>query len=256
MGVILKKNQQYALLFSGKKYAGYADKKYLIRSRLDPDKMTLKHVLKHVPKLQLSDDESKMAKLFVTADVRVLPVFDKDKVNGVVHAIDILPSLTSFFKGISIAEAATKKGLLVLSENTPIGYAVNVMKEKNVDRAPVIGTNNKLSGIVSYVDLYSHFHVWPRCQGVHISKAASHQKGKKSGYGIGEKQDLNKQPLSNIMTRLPTCVTCASSLKISEVIKKMVDNNVTSVVLCENQEPIGIITVKDILQEYIKRSAW
>jgi len=48
-------------------------------------------------------------------------------------------------------------------------------------------------------------------------------------------------------------VKVSSSVIASEVIDSMLENNVSSVVVTENDNPIGIITERDLLEKILKR---
>ena len=140
-----------------------------------------------------------------------------------------------------------------LNEDDEIGYALSHMKEKNVHRAPVVDNKNNLSGIISLIDLFTDYYLVSRSKGIRLSRASSHQKGKRGGFGIGEKQDLLKLPLKNIMTNHSECCCCSGKTIISEVIELMNKDSVSSVVIVEKNKPVGIITFKDILMDFAKR---
>ena len=91
IGKISSIKKSFALVFDGKKYLGVVSKSWLLSSRIDPSKMKLSNIIKHrskkktsfsVPKLSLNHEFKEICRLMVTSDVKVLPVFDKEKVVG------------------------------------------------------------------------------------------------------------------------------------------------------------------------------
>ncbi len=252
IGLMIKTKDNYAFIFSEKKYLGYADKKSLMKYRVDVDVMKVKKIVVKVPKLNPESDELEMAKLFSTSDAKALPVFEKEKFIGVVKAKDLVYALKDYYKKANADEMMSNQ-LLVLNEDDEIGYALSHMKEKNVHRAPVVDDKNDLSGIISLIDLFTDYYLVSRSKGIRLSRAASHQKGKRGGFGIGEKQNLLKLPLKNIMTNYSECCCCSRKTNISEVIELMKKDNVSSVVIVEKSKPVGIITFKDVLTDFAKR---
>jgi CBS domain-containing protein len=51
---------------------------------------------------------------------------------------------------------------------------------------------------------------------------------------------------------VPNCCTAAPEDKVSTVIDAMVGQNVSTAVLVKSDAPVGILTVKDILNDYAK----
>src|SRR3989344_8623446 len=90
LGAIKKKETTFALVFDGKSYVGFADKKALLRSRFDPAETKVKHAIKHVPLLSPSARLADIVRLLSAADTRALPVRDKNKIIGVVRAKDVV----------------------------------------------------------------------------------------------------------------------------------------------------------------------
>jgi signal-transduction protein with cAMP-binding, CBS, and nucleotidyltransferase domain len=85
------------------------------------------------------------------------------------------------------------------------------------------------------------------------------QKGRSKGSRVkapnrdsGESQDMLKLPIRNLMTNARTCATANLKTAIPLIIDMMVKENITSVIIQEKQSPVGIITTKQILNEYVK----
>lgn len=263
IGQMERHKQGEAVVFDGTTYRGMASKKWLLSSRIDPATMKLKNIISHrskgksqffVPMLEPDTDITEIARLLSTADVHALPVIaqqnKKDKVVGIVTAMDVVGELRGSYAKVKANELGTMK-LVTVQEDDELGKAMNLMNMKNVGHIVVVDSTGKLVGILSVSDVVMDVHAQPRST-MHISKAASHQQGKHTGFGTGEKTDPLKLPVHNILTHVPNCCTAAPEDKISTVIDAMVDQNVSTAVLVKNDVPVGILTVKDILDDYAK----
>ena len=260
IGKTKQKKQSYALVFEKKKYKGLIDKKFLLTSRIDSKTMRIHNVVKRrsksktqffVPKLSLDTDVKEICRLMATANVKALPVIEKQKPLGVVNAIDILKVIKKDYRGIPVTEMISKR-IIVAKENDEIGKVIKELHMNGIDRVPVIDRLNKVIGIATLNDLMMRFHMFMIGKGQRMSSAASRSKWADPSWGTGEKHDMLKLPIRNIMT--PMKMNCSLNFKcsINQAITAMISEDVSSVIVTKNQMPIGIITIKDILEDYAK----
>lgn len=263
LGQMERHGECYAVVFDGTTYKGIAAKKWLLSSRIDPSMMKLKNLFTHrsksktpffVPKLAPETELKEIARLLTTADVHALPVIvtenKKEKVVGVVHSVDVLRELRTFYVRVRADELASAR-LITIGQDEELGKAINLMSKQGIGRVVVVDDQRKLVGIISLTDILLDVHVFPRSR-VRLPKAASHQKGKHAGFGVGEKTDQLKVPVHNILTHVPNCCTAAPEDSVATVIDHMVGDNVSSVVLTKGDIPVGILTIKDILEDFSK----
>ncbi len=263
IGQMERHGQCYAVVFDDRTHKGIAAKKWLLSSRIDPTTMKLKNLMTHrsksktpffVPKLAPETELKEIVRLFATADVHALPVIitenKKEKVVGTVHSIDLLKELRTFYVRVRADELASMK-LITINQDEEFGKAMNIMNKQGIGRVVVVNDANKLIGIVSLTDIITDVHAWPRSN-VRLSKAASHQHGKHTGFGTGEKDSILTLPVHNIITHVPNCCTLTPNRSVADVIDAMAKNDVSSVVLTKNDMPLGIITIKDILEDFVK----
>ena len=263
IGQMERHKQNHAVVFNGTAYQGLASKKWLLSSRIDPATMRLKNMMTHrsksktpffVPKLTPETELKEIARLLATADVHALPVIvtehKKEKVVGIVRSIDVMAELRTFYVRVRADELASMK-LITIHQDDEIGKAMNLMSKQGIGKVVVVDSANKLIGIITLTDILIDVQAFPRVN-MHISKAASHQKGKHTGFGVGEKTSLLKLPVHNVLTHVPNCCTVAPEASVSEAIDHMISNDVSSVVLTKKDIPVGIITVKDILEDFGK----
>lgn len=249
IGAIRKTKDTFGLIFDGKSYLGFADKKELLDSRIDPSKTKVRHCLKHVPILTKSAKLQDIARLLSAADVRALPVRDDKKIVGVVVAKDVVIELKDFYKNVSVSDVVQKR-VICCNERDSLGKAIDVMIRRNIDRVPIIDLRGSIIGIVTLVDVLSKFSLFPR-KSARLPSAVAQGKSGMTGFHVGEKHDMFKCPVTNQMSSIFR--NCSLGNKVSDVIEIMVEQDVSSVVVEEKSKPVGIITLRDLLDYYQKR---
>jgi len=263
IGQMEKHGHREAIVFDGSTYKGLASKKWLLSSRINPVEMKLRNLMTHrsksktpffVPKLSPDTELKEIARLLATADVHALPVVasvnKKEKVVGVVHALDVLGELKEEYRKIRVSDLASMK-LVTVFEDDQVGMVLQIMHKQGIGHVVVVDSKDRLIGIVGLTDIITDVSIFPRSN-MHISKAASHQKGKHTGFGTGEKTNILTLPVHNILTHVPNCCTIAPEASVAVAIGEMIENHVGSAVVMKKDTPVGIITVKDILQDYGK----
>ncbi len=263
IGQMERHDECYAVVFEKNGYKGIVAKKWLLSSRIDPATMRIKNLISHrsksktpffVPKLSPDTELKEIARLMATADVHALPVIatehKKEQVIGMVHSEDVIAELRTFYSRVRADELASMK-LVTVHQDDELSKAMNLMGRQGISKVVVIDSQNKLIGIIGLTDILIDVSMFPRSR-MHIPKAASHQEGKHTGFGVGEKTNLLKLPVRNVLTHVPNCITAAPEESMANIIDLLVGNDVSSIVLVKKEIPVGIITIKDILEDFGK----
>lgn len=263
IGLMERHEECYAIVMDKTNYLGVASKKWLLSSKIDTANMRVRNLVKQrsknktqffVPKLSPNTELREMARLMTTADMHALPVIikegGKEKVIGMVHALDILAALRMYYSRVRADEIGSMK-LITVHEDDALSKAINLMTRQGIGHVVVVDAKNKLIGVIGLTDVLTDVHAFPR-QKMHIPRAASHQDGKHTGFGIGEKTACLKLPVRNIITNLQNCVTAMPEESMAHIIDLMVNNEVSSVILVKKDIPVGIIAIKDILEDFGK----
>ena len=259
IGQMARHKQHEAIVFDKGKYKGVASKKWLLAARIDTKNLKLTNILKHrakskapfyVPILKPETDLPEIARLLTTADIHALPVIAKNKVVGMVHARDVVNALRPYYKGVKAEELASTK-IVTVDQNDKLSTAVSLMVRKGIGHIIVVNKAKKLIGVLSLTDIMLDAHIFPRSR-LRLPTAASHQKGKRGAYDIGEKTKQMSLPVHNALTHVPNCCTATPNTPMSSIIDMMVGSQVASVVITNKDMPIGIVTIKDILEDFSK----
>ena len=224
------------LVIDNKKLKGIVYSKEIAKKGIaDPTKTKVNKLMRFPPPtLSPEQNVEDAANLIFRTGLRALPVVEDDKVVGIVSLHDIveMASKTKEFRQtpaesiMSIPE--------IIKEDTDIGKARMLMREKNISRIPVVDRNQKLCGVVTIFDLLRA--VKPRERMDFYSMAA-------------EKETTMEIPISVVMNNTPITVDVGTSL--NEIVNLMRKDETDGVIVVENYFPVGVITEKDLLEVYI-----
>ncbi|MBD3361975.1 CBS domain-containing protein [Candidatus Woesearchaeota archaeon] len=258
IGHMKNKNTTFALVYQGKKYKGMIDKKFLLTSRVDTSQMKVNNILKKrskaktcffVPKLKYDTTLDEICKLLATTHANALPVIEKNVVKGIVTVKKVLQKIRKQYQGLR-AKDILRKRLTSALETEKIGKIIEKMHLNKIDKLPIVNRAGKLIGIATISDIMKYFHRWPitaqklRTKGIKRVKSPDRD--------TGEKQDMLKTPVSNIMIPAQVCATADLETSMPLIIDMMTKENTSSVIIQEKKKPIGIITQTDLLKEYVK----
>lgn len=251
LGALKKAGERYALVYDAKKYIGVITKKAILSERVDITQMKVANIVNHrsnakgsifVPALEPETNDKTICKLMAAANTHLLPVVLDDKVIGVVKAEDVLMEMAPVLR--TSCEKIAKKPITT-TQDTKISTALGILSKNHIDHLPIVDSQGTLTGMISVSDLIENTQLFSEKR-QHGSTAGNKQGGKKTGYGRGEKMHPYNLPVENYMGAKLIC--CAPpGTQVKDAIEMMVKDNVGSVVLVENNKPVGIVTYKDLL---------
>ena len=151
----------------------------------------------------------------------VVVVLKGEKPVGILTERDVVRLL---YTGVDLAEGAerfVRKPLVTARGKRTIGYALSLMVENNIRRLLVVDSSDNFLGVVTQQELLNHL-----------------------------EEDFYRSSLTvkHIFDQLKDLVTVARNDSITEVLKKMVEHNISAVPILENDMAVGIITEKDVLK--------
>ena len=218
-------------------FKGAVDETHILKSKPDPSNTKVKSVLYHCPRVFENEGILRAARLMIENDAKELPVFNQgNHIIGTVSTEAILKeaSRTSFGK-TKILDVCTRNPEIATQETT-IGEAFNIMREKNISHLPLIERKKNKTfpiGMVAMHDIATKYFV-PK---------------EKAGLGevISEKVHLMKLPAANIANY--PLETVFEKETIRKAVEKMLERNTSALaVLNTAGEITGIATKTDIIQ--------
>lgn len=246
MGKVYKNyidTERDAVVMSNGKYYGMTSKRFLIKSKIDPQTMKVEKITEKVPVLTGNEDIVEIARLMFTSDRQTLPVIKNKKVIGIVKAIDVVEQINNMkdLRRLEVGEIGTSH-VITIEENDRIGKAVEIIKENRISRLPVVDTNGKLLNIISLRDIIHHF--------LFFNLSKSERRGKEPRKSIKtfnpKENNARALPVKNLAT--PIIISETEETKVGKVIDDLRKFNISSIVVTRFKEPVGIITIRDLLK--------
>jgi CBS domain-containing protein len=184
------------------------------------------------PTVGPNDNIDRATELMLNSGVRILPVVDKRNVVGVLSIIDIIENSmnSASLKKTKVEEILSTP--VTISDDTDLGKTRVLMREHNVSRVPIVDNKGDLVGIVTVFDLLTSMKQ-PRERMNYYSMAA-------------EMDRIMGVPITTVMNRHP--VTASSNTKLNEIGELMIKRKVSGIVIVKNNKPIGLVTIKDLLE--------
>jgi CBS domain-containing protein len=202
---------------------------------IDPTKIKVSTLMRFPsPTLTAEQNLEDAANLIFKTGLRALPVVERNKVIGIVSLHDIVDMASKAKEFRQTLAESIMSVPEVATEDTDVGKARMLMREKNISRIPVVDKNQKLAGVVTIFDLLKA--IKPRERMNFYSMAA-------------EKETLMGIPLSVVMNDTPTIVD--KKVSLSEIVSIMRKDETDGIIVVENGFPMGVITEKDLLEVYI-----
>ena len=216
-------------------YTGVVGEKQLVRSRMGDD-TKVDVVTKSAPKLDRHEDIREAARMLVEGDVNVAPVFEGNQLYGIVTGEDILEAVLENLDAISVEDIFTDD-VVDVAEQSPLGEAINKLREHSISRVPVVEQDgsSSLTGILTTHDIIDFV----------VRDDDRQGRGDRSG-DLDRMLDL---PVYDLMSA--PVITAQPNEPVSDAVKRMFDNDISGVVVTPAAGDTtieGVLTKTDVLR--------
>jgi signal-transduction protein with cAMP-binding, CBS, and nucleotidyltransferase domain len=219
-------------------YYGIVDRRTISRtsqsSKFTPNEKVESFGVK-APKITNSTSIYDLVYYFYKSGVRSLPYSNGNKIIGVLERKTLLKVLLSlnFLKDMKVTEAMTTP-VLAIDGKANLAQAKATMRERNVNRLVVL-QNSKFAGLITNYDIMSH-----------SMKPNEHlPEMKKTVY------TPSNITISSVMERDARSIE--QNRPLSDAVRDMVENEISSLIVLNKSNPVGILTVTDILESILAR---
>src|SRR5690606_5004899 len=113
-------------------------------------KTKAKKIMRSAPKLSLETTISEASRLMIENNLFNLPVFDKQKLVGVLHGDDLIEYSLNQVKDVAVEQIMTTD-TVTANQNDSIANVMILFREHNISRLPITD-GQKLIGIISLKD--------------------------------------------------------------------------------------------------------
>jgi CBS domain-containing protein len=234
--VISNIKEKCAIVKEKEKYVGIVDDRILrrnLRAFAFSERTKLKGVAKKAPIISGNEPIWKIASLFVTTGLRALPVEEEGKIEKVLRREKFLAFLEEKerenLQNIKVFEVATIPAKTIKSEAS-IAEALKRMRELGINR--LIVEDEKGFGIITSFD---------------IARRLIVNKSRMNVNFIEERKSTLQTKVKEFMERDVKIVSLNQN--VDEAIKLMLSNNISSLVVVQDSKPVGVLTIRDILEK-------
>ena len=248
IGLLIRTNERQAIVLDKKKYIGVSSRDFLLKTKIDPAEMKISRIIDKTPKLNGKEDITETARLLYTSNTSVLPVIEKNLVIGAVFAVDIVNQLKNMPEKKIKAGEIMKSKLISINEKDRIGKAFEIMFEQRISRMPIVDSKGNISGIISFEDIMANYQL-------NLLRKTETRAGGKEGVITNrmvssERVDMHGFPVESIGSK--DSITCSKKDSVSKIIDDINEYHISSVIVAEDNKPVGIITARDLLKLFLK----
>ncbi len=216
---------------------GFLNYRILIRRKSISLYSRVENVMVKPPTLEPEASIVDAVRLMIDAGYRSIPVVKKNKLIGIISRTDVIKLVPKMGEVASIpVEDVMTSEPEVVEENSPVEYALDLMRKLGEMSAPVVDENRRLSGIIHMRD---------------IAKAIWREKDRASlGEVAGEKKRVEilvKEVMGN-----PVYVEENSTL--GDAVEEMINHHSSICgIVDKNMRPIGIISQRDVIEAVMRK---
>lgn len=217
-------------------YYGIVDSRAVYRSRQNLKlgrSETLEKFAVRVPRITSSTTVDDLIYYFYRSRVKALPYYNGKRISGVLERTTLLKMMLSMglLKDIKVREAMTTP-VLAIDANASISQARATMRNNRVNRLVVLD-NNKFAGLLTNYDIMQGY-----------TKVRDRLPEMRS------KED-SSVTVGDMMERNPRFIDHDSGL--SEAVRELVENHISSVLVMKKGRPVGMLTVMDVLESVVAK---
>jgi CBS domain-containing protein len=245
-GQLAQHKQVEAIITDSGAYEGMFDHRLLPKPNTITPEIKIRTITGKAPRIRTNDEVLTVAKRMFESGHNMLPVFEDDKLVGVVRSGKVLQALRDLpeLEGTRIRDIRHPQ-VLTVKEDEGIGVVFAHMHNRHVNHFPVVDEKNEVVGFLSLLDLIQTYYLQPQTSDRGMAPKAFGSKAFKA-----EKPNLVALPVSNFMNNT-FVITIAENSTVREAIDAVIENKIHSLVLLKDDEPHRIVTTRDLLEAAI-----
>lgn len=215
-----------------KKLVGIVSYNTLTKRRSLPMSTKVERIMVAPPRIGETDSVPEVAEMMMSTGSRGIPVTSKRKLLGFISRIDLIESVRGMkmLSEVDVSSIMSHSPQCVLETHT-LHDARALMKDLDERSVPVCESSGHLIGVVGIRDLADYF--------------ARERESETRGEVVGEKEALEIE-VGSLMRTPP--ITVQPDARLSEAVDLMIEKDVSSILVVENREPVGIVTQVDIIE--------
>ncbi|MFC4553063.1 MULTISPECIES: CBS domain-containing protein [Halorussus] len=214
-------------------YEGVITQKQLLRSHIE-DHTKVETLTKPAPKVERTDDVRDVARALVEGGTKVAPVFESDKLWGIVDEDLILEAVLENLDSITVQDIFSEDPISI-PEDATLGQAINLLREHGISRLPVVDDDGFLTGVVTTQDV--------------VDFATRNMQKATRGDRSGEGERMLDLPVYDVMSSPAETISLGNT--VEEAVEKMFEKDYAGLIVTpEDDDRVvgGVVTKTDVLR--------
>ncbi len=226
-------NPKGIVITSDGEYDGVVTQKQLLQSHLE-DHTKASAIATSAPQIDREEGIRKVARMLVEADTKVAPVFEDDRLWGIITEDALLSAVLENLEALTVEQIHTEE-IVTIPHDSRIGQAINRMREHGISRLPVVDDDGYLTGMVTTHDI--------------VDFVTRNEQRLREGDRSGDTDRMLDIPVYDVTSSPVETIRAGDTVR--EAVERMLDNDYAGLVVTpeENDRLIaGIVTKTDVLR--------
>lgn len=215
-----------------KKLVGVVTLRELMRRKSLPPETKVSTVLQMPPEITPETLLPDAAEKMISTGFRAIPVAKGKALVGILSRSDLVRALveTRALEGVPVRDFMTPNPIAV-AENDTVEHAIQIMGSLGERTVPVVDKHRHLKGVVGMKDIADLF--------------ARPKVREQYGEGAGREEKVVLE-VQSVMRYPP--ITVGPDTDVHRAAELMAKNHISSIIVTEKEEPVGINTTPDLMQ--------
>ncbi|MFB6162810.1 MAG: CBS domain-containing protein [Halococcoides sp.] len=213
-------------------YAGVLSERQLVQSHVE-DRAKAGKLARNAPNVERTADVRETARVLVESGSRVAPVFEADRLWGIVTDDAILRAVLDNLEAIDVSDVYTES-VTTVTEDSTLGQAINLLRDHGISRLPVV-EDGVLTGIVTTHDI--------------VDMVVRNMDKSTVGERAGDVDRMLDLPVYDVMSNPVATTTIDESVR--SAVKRMLADDYGGLVVTPEEDDglvAGVVTKTDVLR--------
>jgi CBS domain-containing protein/ribosome-associated translation inhibitor RaiA len=227
-----RENLKGVIVTNSGSYQGVITEKQLLQSHVE-DNTKAAAMMRTAPRVDRRENIRDAARMLVEGGVKVAPVFDGEKLYGIITENAILEAVLENLSVLSVSDIYTEE-VLSVPEDATVGKAINMMRENGISRVPVTNESGYLAGVVTTHDI--------------TDIAVRNMDKATRGDRAGDIERILDIPVYDVMTSPVETIGAGESVETA--VRRMLDDDYGGLVVTGDDDRLiaGVVTKTDVLR--------
>ena len=228
-----RENPKGLIVTNDGSYVGVIGEKQLVKSHVE-DNTKAAALVRSAPKIDRHEDVREVARMLVEGDVKLAPVYEGEKLVGVITEDAILEAVIENLDALVVEQIFTED-VVTIGEKDRVGRVINLLREHGISRLPVTEEGGRLTGVITTHDI------------VDFAVRNDHKQGK--GDRRGDIDRMLDLPVYDLMTS--PVLTTAPDTSVRDAVARMLENDIAGLIVTPEEDDgvvAGVVTKTDVLR--------